>query len=115
MGGALCTSSFIKYGKLKMILILNGVLVAAIGVCMIENIFVIAFGRFVWGICAGSYSVFVPNYLNEFVPKELAGSFGGISALGLTFGIAVPTILSIALEVDPISAYEKDPNNFFVT
>ena len=115
MIGALCAGAFIEYGKVRMMLYLNGVLVVSIGICMVENIYIIAFGRFVWGICAGCLTVFAPNYLNDFVPKELTGSFGSLSALGLTSGIAIPTILSIALEVDPVAAYKENPNDFFVT
>ena len=115
MIGALVSGQFVRYGKLRMLLILNGILLTSIAACMIENIYVIATARFFWGIVAGSVTVFVPKYLNEFVPLELRGAFGGIPALGITTGIAIPAVLSIALPVDPVAAYKENPNNFFVT
>ena len=82
---------------------------------MVENIYVIAVGRFFWGMCAGSLTVFSPKYQSEFVPIELSAPFGGIPALGLTIGLAIPSILSIGLAVDPVEAYKENPNDFFVT
>lgn len=114
MVGALCAGSFVKYGKLKMILVLNGILLVSIGVCMVENIYVIAVARFFWGLCAGSYSVFCPKYLSEFVPIELRGTFGGIPQFMVCLGIAIPACLSLALAVDPSEAHKKNPNDFFV-
>ena len=112
MVGALCSGSVVKYGKLKMILILNVILIVSIGACMIENIYVIATGRFFWGLCAGSFSVVCPKYLSEFVPIEVRGTLGGIPQFMVCVGIAIPALLSLALEDDPSTASKDD---FFVT
>ena len=77
--GALFAANFVKYGKKRMIQVLNIMLLCSIGVCMINSIYVIAFGRFFWGICGGSYTVFCPKFLNEYLPIELKGSFGAIN------------------------------------
>jgi hypothetical protein len=46
---------------------------------MIDDIMVIAFGRFLFGMAAGAFTVFVPKFINEISPKEFKGPFGAIS------------------------------------
>ena len=113
--GALFSSSFVKYGKKRMIQVLNVILLCSIGVCMINNIYVIAGGRFFWGLCAGSYTVFCPKYLNEYLPLELKGSFGGINQLMCTVGIMLPSLMSLAIPGDPVAQLLIDPNDFMIT
>ena len=114
MIGALLSGSFLKYGKLRGILILNVVLLIAIGICLTGNIHAIAFARFFWGLCAGSFSVYCPKYLAEFIPIELRGTLGGLNQLLITCGYATPAIMSVKLPADPEEALEEYPNGFFV-
>ena len=114
MTGALGAGVFVKYGKLKMILVLNVILMISVGFCMIQNIYVIAVARFFWGMCAGSYSVFCPKYLSEFVPIEIRGTLGGIPQFMVCVGIAIPALLSLALENNPSEAHKANPDDFFV-
>ena len=79
MCGALFSGVFTKYGKKRMIQVLNVILLCAVAVCMVNSIYVIAVGRFFWGVCAGSYTVMCPKFLNEYLPIELKGSFGAIN------------------------------------
>ena len=79
MCGALFSGAFTKYGKKNMIIVLDVLLLIVIGICMIRHIYVIAFGRFWWGLCAGSLSVMCPKYLNEFLPIEKKGTFGALN------------------------------------
>ena len=112
--GALFSGSFTKYGKKRMIQVINVILLFSIGVCMINNIYVIAVGRFFWGLCAGSYSVFCPKYLSEFIPIELRGTYGGIPQFMVCFGISIPACMSIALEEHPAEAYKNNPDDFYI-
>ena len=79
MIGALFSGNFTKYGKKRMIQIINLILLCSVGICMVNNIYVISVGRFFWGICAGSFTVMCPKFLNEYLPIELKGSFGAIN------------------------------------
>ena len=115
MIGALFSGNFTKFGKKRMIQILNVLLLCAVGICMVNNIIVIAVGRFFWGICAGSYTVMCPKYLNEYLPIELKGSFGGINQLMCTVGIMLPSLLSLAIPADPIEALKENPDDWLVT
>ena len=114
MCGALGSGSFAKYGKLRMIIVLNAVLLISVGACMVENIYMIAVARFFWGLTAGSYSVFCPKYLSEFIPIEFRGTFGGIPQFMVCLGISIPACMSIALEENPKEAYALNPDDFFI-
>ena len=115
MAGALSAGSLIKYGKLRGFIILNVILLISIILCLIGNIYIIAFARFFWGFTAGCFSVFCPKYLSEFVPIELRGPFGGLNQLSVTVGIATPALMSIGLREDPAAALDIDPNDWYVT
>jgi len=52
-------------------------------------------GRFMYGIAAGSYSVFCPKYIAETAPTEIKGPAGGLSQICITFGILVPFALGL--------------------
>ena len=82
---------------------------------MINNIYVIAAGRFFWGICAGSFTVMCPKFLNEYLPIELKGSFGAINQLMCTTGIMLPSVMSLAIPADPVKDLKTHPDNFMVT
>lgn len=114
MTGALLSGSFIKYGKLWGIVVLNIILLISIGICLSRNIHAIAFARFFWGLCAGSFSVYCPKYLAEFIPIELRGTFGGISQLLIQIGVATPAIMSTMLWEDPASALTANPEDWYV-
>ena len=101
MTGALFSGSFIKFGKLRGIVLLILILLLSIIICLTGNIKAIAVARFFWGLCAGSFSVYCPKYLADFLPIELRGSFGGINQLAITVGIATPAIMSTKLWEDP--------------
>ena len=113
--GSLCSGAFTKYGKKRMIVLFDFALLTVIGICMVNNIYVIVFGRFWWGFFAGGMSVFGPKYLNEFLPIELKGSYGGFNPLMLTIGIMVPSCFSVAIPEDPVNELKLNPNNFMIT
>ena len=115
MLGALFSGAFTKYGKKKMIIILDLILLASIGTCMVNNIWVISFGRLWWGVCAGSMSVMCPKYLNEFLPIEKKGTYGALNQFMCTVGIMFPSCFSLAIPADPVEALKNNPNDFLVT
>ena len=77
--GALISEPFIKFGKLRIMLYLNIILVVAILICMISHIWVICVGRFFWGVSLGSFSVMCSKYNDEICPIEYKGPFGAIN------------------------------------
>lgn len=74
--GALGSGTFAKYGKRRMILFNNLIVMVGAGITLIPNVYAITVGRFIYGISNGAFSVFVPLYINETSPVEMKGSLG---------------------------------------
>jgi len=53
-----------------MILATNIVVVVGAGICLFDNFIVNCIGRFILGMAAGAFSVFVPKFVNELAPTE---------------------------------------------
>lgn len=96
-----------------MILTTNLLVLIATAICMRNNILAISFGRFLYGMAAGSYSVFVPKFINEVAPLEYKGPFGGISQFMLTLGIFMAALICIPIPSDP-QLEKTDPASFIV-
>jgi len=77
--------------------------------CLFQNIYVVTVGRFIFGLSAGAFSVFVPSYINEVTPTELKGPFGSATQLFITLGIFISNILGIPL---PLTPDEFSDDNF---
>ena len=77
--GAYLSGSFVKFGKLRVILVTNLVLITSILVCMMNNILLICFGRFFWGFAFGIFTVVCGKYTFETCPMEYFGPLGGLS------------------------------------
>ena len=77
--GAISSGSLMKFGKLRVILTMNLILIASIMVCMLNNMLLICFGRFFWGFVFGAFTVICGKYTFETCPMEYFGPFGGIS------------------------------------
>ena len=97
-----------------MILATNILVLVASGVCMINNAFIIAIGRFLYGMAAGAFTVFTPKFINEVAPPEYKGPFGALSQFMCTFGILCVALMGIAIPNDPY-AEDINPDSFIVT
>lgn len=109
MIGALACEPFIKYGKLRLMLAMNALMVAAILICMVNEIWVICVGRFIWGIVFGCFSVVCAKYNNEICPIEYKGPFGALTQIFLTFGITIPAFMALAIPAPP-----EDPDDWWI-
>ncbi len=76
--------------------------------CLIKNIYVVTIGRFLFGLSAGAFSVFVPSYINEVTPTELKGPFGSATQLLITLGIFISNVLGIPLPTNVVDFLEDD-------
>ena len=77
--GALLIGFLTKYGKLKMIKYTNVLMIIGIAICMVDNTTVIALGRFVLGVAAGSLCVLFPLFIDQTAPVEYKGPLGALS------------------------------------
>lgn len=69
----------IRYGKWNMIIANNILLLIAVGICLINNPWIILPGRFLYGMCAGTFTVLCPKFISEVAPTEYKGVFGAMS------------------------------------
>ena len=54
----------------------NLIVIVGAGLSLIKNIPAIVAGRFLYGLAAGIFSVYVPAFINELSPTELRGPLG---------------------------------------
>jgi MFS family permease len=74
--GSLTSGPFMKYGKKNCILVTNVIVIIGASLTLVKIKEVVAAGRFIYGLGAGAFSVFVPSFINEITPTELKGPFG---------------------------------------
>lgn len=79
IGSIFAGSPAAKFGKLKCIHGTNILLSIGCAITLIKNEYAILFGRFLFGMAAGAFSVFVPSYINELSPNEMKGSLGSLT------------------------------------
>ena len=103
MASALSASALMKYGKWKMIMIMNAFVIIGSIFSIIDNMVVICFGKVLFGIAAGGFGVYCPNYLNEIVPIEWKGPSGSMSSLFLGLGNLIPMLFGLMIPEYPYS------------
>jgi MFS family permease len=64
---------------------------------LIKNEYWILAGRFIFGLAAGGFSVFVPSYINELAPTEMKGALGSLTQILITLGIFISNALGLPL------------------
>lgn len=74
--GAIFSGPIAQIGKWNALMLTNIVVCIGSGVVLIENEWAIVAGRFIYGMASGSFSVFVPLFLNETAPIEIKGPIG---------------------------------------
>jgi MFS family permease len=63
-------------------------------------------GRFIFGLSAGAFSVFVPSFINEITPVELKGPCGTATQILINIGILLADLMGLPLpEVNDIVDY----------
>jgi len=101
MFAALFAANLIPYGKWNLMMLANALILVGCGLCLVDNIYVVSVGRFIWGMAAGAFTVFCPKYVNEVVPFEMKGSMGAANQLMCTIGIFLPALLGLPIPNDP--------------
>jgi len=77
--GALFSGPVASIGRWKCLLFTNFFVIVGAGLCCIQNWECLIVGRFVYGLAAGSFSVFCPKYISETAPVEVRGPAGGMT------------------------------------
>ena len=88
---------------------MNVFLIIGVAISMINIVWVICIGRFIWGSAFGAFSVICAKFNNEICPIELKGPFGAIQQLVLCFGLCLPSTMALT-----IPSPATDPNDFWI-
>lgn len=78
-GGALFSGSIAQIGRYKSLMLGNLVLIIGTLITCIDDFGALCVGRLIYGLGAGSFSIFCPLYVNETSPFECNGPLGGIT------------------------------------
>lgn len=95
--GAIFSGPVAKIGKWKAILLTNILVCAGAAITLVENPYAILVGRFIYGIANGSFSVFVPLFINETAPIEMKGPIGVMTQLFITMGIMISFLIGLVI------------------
>lgn len=71
---------------------------------------ILYFGRFFYGLAAGSYSVFCPKYISETSPVEIKGPTGFMTQINVCLGILLAYIVGICFTEQQIHENKDDRN-----
>lgn len=106
---ALICGKIMQYGRLK---VLNlACIVGIIGLlCMLNlNLYMIIFGRFLYGFSTGLILVAAPRFQEEVVPPTLVSLFGAFYC----FSKAIATLIGFLLAIGLPSDYDNKGKIFF--
>jgi MFS family permease len=95
--GSLTSGPLMKIGKKNCIHLSNAIVIVGASLTLVKNTPTVAVGRFLYGLAAGAFSVFVPSFINEITPTELKGPFGSATQILITLGIFIANILGIPM------------------
>jgi len=95
--GSLTSGPLMKIGKKNCIHLCNAVVILGATLTLVKNLPTVAVGRFLYGLAAGAFSVFVPSFINEITPTELKGPFGSATQILITLGIFIANVLGIPM------------------
>lgn len=95
--GSLTSGPFMRFGKKNCIHVTNGLVIIGASMTLVKIKGVVAAGRFIYGLGAGAFSVFVPSFINEITPTELKGPFGSATQILITLGIFIANILGLPM------------------
>jgi len=74
-------------------MISNAFVIIGCGLTLLPYYWMLLFGRLIYGMAAGGFSVFCTKFISETAPPEVRGPAGGLTQCGITFGILMPFLV----------------------
>ena len=98
--GALTSGIISHIGRLNCLILANFILDIGVLLTLIEDFEVLCIGRFLYGVGAGSFSVFGPLYVSETSPIEVSGPLGASTQIGISTGVLL--VFSVGMGIGDV-------------
>ena len=79
--GAFSGGKLMAMGRRKALILTGLIGIFGVGLTLIENFYVLIFGRVIWGFAAGSHGAVIIRMIDEYMPARLASSCVGVYAM----------------------------------
>ena len=106
--GALFSGYLAPIGRWNCIMVANGTLIVGVIFTLIPRFGALCFGRIVYGISVGGFSVFCPKYIAETAPIEIKGPAGALTQICVTFGILIAFMVGLGVgdvDLDDVDSF----------
>ena len=100
MISAALSGSLVKYGRRKALLISALIGIIGTAITIVENFWAIIFGRLLYGFSVGIIAIAMPRLMEETVPLNLTGAYGGLYCLSFAFATLLAYALAVFLPPD---------------
>lgn len=101
MFGAYVAGIMIKHGRRKVLLFGSLIGIVGVAITIYQQLWSIILGRLIYGFSCGLLAVSMPRLMEETIPGELVGFFGGLYCV--SFAVAVLIAFGMALFLPPDS------------
>mmetsp|Transcript_39691 Transcript_39691/g.60823 ORF Transcript_39691/g.60823 Transcript_39691/m.60823 type:complete len:86 (+) Transcript_39691:330-587(+) len=78
-------------------MIANCILVAGVGLTLVDDFVVLNIGRALYGFAVGNFSVYCPKFIAETAPIEIKGPAGALTQISITFGILIAFTVGLGI------------------
>lgn len=95
--GSLSGGLIVPIGRRKTLLYFNAISIVFVGMQLYLNVFMIAAGKLLFGVCVGVINIAAPKMLDETVPSDHLGTFGIYTNLYICAGITICIVMGAGL------------------
>jgi len=100
MISAALSGSLVKYGRRKALILSAVIGIVGSGITIIQNFWAIIIGRLFYGFSVGIIAIAMPRLMEETVPSNLNGAYGGLYCLSFAFATLLAYALAVFLPPD---------------
>ena len=100
MISAALSGSLVKYGRRKALILSAFIGIVGTGITIVQNFWAIIIGRLFYGFSVGIIAIAMPRLMEETVPSNLNGAYGGLYCLSFAFATLLAYALAVFLPPD---------------
>ena len=100
MISAALSGSLIKYGRRRALIMSACIGIVGTAITIYENFWAIIVGRLIYGFSVGIIAIAMPRLMEETVPSNLTGFYGGLYCLSFAFATLIAYMFAVFLPKD---------------